>query len=111
MKKYFKLLISKLKISFGLFVPNIFGAIRTSNSDNEYEQAYIINTAICTPEEINQATIKVKTEEEQPTLPVSHQIIKKHHNLRLTPPQHNPLLVIIGFVVWFFKIKNVQILI
>ena len=111
MKKYFKLLISKLKLSFGLFVPNIFGAIRTTNSDNEYEQSYIINNAICTLEEINHETIRVKAEDEQTSVLVSHQIVKEHHNLTLTPPQHNPLLVIIGFVVWFFKIKNVQILI
>ncbi|AHF60867.1 hypothetical protein P344_02570 [Spiroplasma mirum ATCC 29335] len=111
MKKYFKLLISKLKISFGLFVPNIFGAIRTTNSNNEYEQAYIINNAIYTPEEINHKTIRVKAEDEQPSALVSHQIVKEYHNLTLTLPQHNPLLVIIGFVVWFFKIKNVQILI
>ncbi|AHF57579.1 hypothetical protein [Spiroplasma eriocheiris] len=111
MKKYFKLLINKLKISFGLFVPNIFGTIRPTNSDNDYEQAYIINNAICTPEEINHAAIKVKAEDEQPATSVSYQIVKKHHNLTLTPPKHSPLLVIIGFVFWFFKIKNVQILI
>ncbi len=93
----------KIKFSLSLFIPGTFNPLRSKyENEAEFDYAYILNNSIHQQNVIDKT--KIILEEKDNNCQYDKQIIKKIN--RFKKPNKNNILVILGFVVWFFKIKN-----
>ncbi|PQP79616.1 hypothetical protein C6B38_00685 [Spiroplasma sp. ChiS] len=103
MNKFLKKIIKKIKFSLSLFIPGTFNPLRSKyENETEFDYAYILSNSIHQQNAIDKTEITL--EEKDNNCQYDKQIIKKIN--RLKKPNKNNILVILGFVVWFFKIKN-----
>ncbi|AGM24946.1 hypothetical protein [Spiroplasma chrysopicola] len=109
MKKKFLQILYKIKLSFGLFTPKSTSQVLWNIfNNNDYEQAFIIINEINENNAIinnNETVVIEKNEQEIFLAPIAKKISSQQQNNFLT----SPLLVILGFVLWFFLIKVVQL--
>ncbi|WHQ36696.1 hypothetical protein [Spiroplasma sp. SV19] len=103
MNKFLKHIIKKIKFSLSLFIPGTFNSLRSKyGNDTEFDYAYILTDSIHQENVINETEVTLINEENN--CQYNKQIVRKINCF--TKPSQNVVLVLLGFVVWFFKVKK-----
>ncbi|WP_425380477.1 hypothetical protein [Spiroplasma endosymbiont of Stenodema calcarata] len=103
MNKFLRHIIKKIKFSLSFFIPGTFNPLRNKyENDTEFDYAYILTNSIHQENTIKQTEVVLINEEHN--CQYDKKIIRKIN--RFLKPAPKVGLVLLGFVVWFFKVKN-----